>query len=186
MLALAIVLGVMASGVTVLTASRAAFSDTTSNTGNSFSTGTVDLLDDDSGSALFALSNMVPGDSITRCIEVTYQGTVADPGPVRFYSGGYTDSAALATHLDLLVEEGSGGDFGSCAGFAAAATIESDNLVGFDTAHTSYASGAGTWNPSATPDSRTYRITVTLASAAPDSAQGQSVADLVFVWEVQS
>lgn len=38
---LAVGLGIVLSGAVVLTASRAAFSDTTSNSNNSFTTGTV-------------------------------------------------------------------------------------------------------------------------------------------------
>ena len=75
----AVVLGLLASGAVVLTASQAAFSDTTSNSSSSFSTGNVDLVDDDSGSAAFTVTNMVPGQSVTRCILVTYQGSIADP-----------------------------------------------------------------------------------------------------------
>ncbi len=111
----AIVLGLLASGAMVLTASQAAFSDTTSNSSNSFSTGNVELVDDDSGSAAFNVTNMAPGDTVEQCIEVTYQGSIADPSAVKLYSGGLTDSGTLAAHLDLTIEEGTGGSFGSCA-----------------------------------------------------------------------
>lgn len=181
-----VLIGVLASSATVLTATRAAFSDTTSNSGNSFSAGTVDLVDDDSDSALFTVTNLVPGQSVTRCIEVTYQGTIANPGAVRLYSGGLVDSGSLASELDLTVEEGTGGTFATCTGFNPSVVIESGTLADFDTDHTAYSSGVGSWDPSATPDSRTYRITVALSSSAANSAQGQSVTGLTFTWEVQS
>ena len=182
----AVVLGLLASGAVVLTASQAAFSDTTSNSSSSFSTGNVDLVDDDSGSAAFTVTNMVPGQSVTRCILVTYQGSIADPSSVKLYSGGLTDSGTLASHLNLTVEEGSGGSFASCTGFVSSSSIVSSTLAQFATSNTNYGNGAGTWNPATTPESRTYRITVALSAAAPNAQQNQSVTNLVFTWEVQS
>lgn len=183
---LAIVLGIVLSGAVVLTASRAAFSDTTSNSNNSFTTGTVDLIDDDSGSVAFTVTNMVPGQTVIRCILVTYQGTIVNTGPVRLYSGGFTDSGTLGSHLNLTVEEGTGGNFSSCTGFTASGTIESATLSQFNIDHTNYTNGAGTWDPSATPESRTYRITVQVSPSAPSAQQGKSVTNLVFTWETQS
>ena len=182
----AILIGLLASGVMVLTASRAAFTDTTDNTGNAISTGTVVLVDDDSGSAMFNVAGMAPGDSAVTCIAVTYQGTITNPGAVRLYSGGYTDSGTLGAELNLVVEEGTGSSFGDCSGFTASGTIESGTLAGFDTTHSDYASGAGTWDPSSTPESRSYRFTVSLPTTADNSAQGQSITNLTFTWEVQS
>jgi predicted ribosomally synthesized peptide with SipW-like signal peptide len=174
-------------GSLVITASRAAFTDTTDNTGNSFTAGDVDLVDDDSGSVMFNVSNMVPADSVTDCIVVTYQGSVVDPSAVKLYSGGYTDSGDFADYLNLTVEEGSGGSFGDCTLFSLENTIESGGTVtAFDTTHTDYASGAGVWDPSGTPQSKTYRITVELDAATPNAEQGESVTALTFTWEVQN
>lgn len=186
LIAVAVLLGILLSGAVVLTASRAAFSDATSNSGSSFTSGTVDLIDDDSGSAAFTVSNMIPGQTVTRCILVTYQGTIANPGAVRLYSGGFTDSGTLGSHLNLTVEEGTGGTFASCTGFTPSSTIESGTLTQFNTNHTNYSNGAGVWDPSSTPASRTYRITVELSPTAPNGQQGQSVTSLVFTWEIQS
>lgn len=174
-------------GVLVVTGSRAAFTDTTDNSGNAFIAGDVDLVDDDSGSAMFTVSNMEPGDSVTDCIVVTYQGSITDPSAVKLYSGGYTDSGDFADYLNLTVEEGSGGSFGDCSGFSLENAIESGGTVtDFDTTHTDYASGAGVWDPSGTPQSKTYQVTVELDAATPDAEQGESVTALTFVWEVQS
>jgi hypothetical protein len=182
----AILCGVLASGVMVLTASRALFSDTTENTGSALTVGSVDLIDDDSGTAAFTVTAMAPGDSVTRCILVTYQGTIADPGAVVMYSGGFTDSGTLAAALTLTIEEGDGGSFSSCASFASPTQIYSGTLAAFDAAHDSYANGIGSFDPSSTPASRGYRITVTLPSNAANSLQGASVTNLAFTWEVQS
>jgi predicted ribosomally synthesized peptide with SipW-like signal peptide len=174
-------------GFLVITGSRAAFTDTTDNTGNSFTAGDVDLVDDDSGSVMFNVSNMEPADSVTDCILVTYQGSIVDPSAVKLYSGGYTDSGDFADYLNLIVEEGSGGSFGDCTLFSLENTIESGGTVtDFDTTHTDYASGAGVWDPSGTPQSKTYRITVELDAATPNAEQGESVTALTFTWEVQN
>lgn len=175
------------AGVTLLIgrASNAAFTDSTSTSG-SFSAGEVELVDDDASSAIFTVSNMVPGPSSTveECITTTYQGSTPDPGAVHLYSGGLVDSG-LAPHLDVTVEEGTGGSSSSCSGFTAAGTIYSGTLSGFDGAHTSYGTGVGTWNPASTPVSRTYRFTVTLGNDTPNTAQS-TTAEATFVWEVQS
>ena len=181
------VAGILTAGLLVSSGTRAAFTSTTDNTGNSLSAGTVALVDDDSASVLFNVSNMAPGDSSQNCIVVTYQGTIADPTAVKLYSGGYTDSAALADWLDVVIEEGTGGSFGNCGAFSLVNTIETGgDLLAFDTAHTDYASGAGVWDPSSTPDSVTYRITFTLDALTPDTEEGASVTDLIFTWETRS
>jgi predicted ribosomally synthesized peptide with SipW-like signal peptide len=173
--------------VLIVQRSVAVFTATTDSTGNSFSTGTVDLVDDDLGAAMFTATGIVPGQSVTDCIVVTYQGIVADPSGVKLYSGGYTDSGDLDTYLNLTIDEGTGGTFGDCTGFTLENTIESGGtLSDFDTTHTSYATGAGVWDPSSTPESKTYRITVALDAAAPDAEQGESVTAATFTWEVQS
>lgn len=183
----ALVASLVGISLLVVTSSIAAFTDTTSSTGNSFSTGTIDLIDDDLAAAMFSVTNLIPGQSVTDCIEVTYQGSVADPAAVKVYSGGYTDSGDLGTYLNVTIEEGTGGTFGDCTGFSLENAIESGGtLADFDTAHTNYATGAGVWDPSATPESKTYRVTVGLDAAAPDSEQGESVTAMTITWEVQS
>lgn len=188
LVALAIALGILLSGVMVLTASRAAFTSQTDNSGNSFAAGDVTLTDDDSDGAMFTVTNMAPTDSaVTACIEVTYEGSIADPGEVRLYSGGFTDSGTLGSELDMTVEVGTGGDYSDCTGFIPSSTIFSTGtLDSFDSTHTDYASGAVAWDPASTPESRTFRFTVDLPSDAANSVQGESITGLSFVWEVQS
>lgn len=184
---LALVVGVLLSSVTVLTASRAVFSDSTSSEGNFVDVGDVVLTDNDSGSALIEMSNVAPGDSETTCIQVTYEGSIVDPSGVVIYSGGFVDSATLASDINLVIEEGTGAAvFDDCTGFSLVGQIYSGTLANFDTTHTDYASGAGTWDPASTPEAQSYRITVELDSNATSVSQGQSVTDLVFTWEVQS
>ena len=185
--AAALAAALLISALLVFQTSRAAFTDSTSNVGNSLSAGTVTLVDDDAVAVMFNVSNMKPGDSSQNCILVTYQGSIVDPLAVKIYSGGYTDSSDLANWLNITIEEGTPGAFGACGAFTATATIETGgDLIAFGAAHTNYANGAGVWDPSSTPESKTYRITRALDAATPDSEQGASVTALSFVWEVQS
>ena len=180
----------------VVRTSRAAFIATTENSGNSIIAGDVVITDDDSGTvAMFAATSFTPGETATECIAVRYEGTIADPDRVRLFSGGYTDvggpdpaSVGLSQHVLLTVEEGTGASLGNCGGFTPAATIVSNvRLSTFDATRSDYASGAGTWDPSSTPEVRSYRFSVTLDGASvPNSEQGAGTTDLTFVWEVMS
>lgn len=170
----------------ILRVSGAAFSATTDTTGSSFGTGSISLTDDDGGAALFTVTDMGPGDSATACITVTYNGDF-DPGVVKVYAGGLTDSAnGLAQYLDLEIEQGALTD--TCGLFLAGTTITDagENLDAFNTDHTAYGTGVGTWDPATDGEARAYQITVTLDAAAPGSVQGESVTDVAFVWETQS
>lgn len=175
--------------------SQAAFVATTDNSGNSFSAASITLTDDDIGSAMFTMTDLEPGDSQQACIEVTYNGSVATPSAVHLYSGGYVDntgshalSTGLSTHLNVTVEEGTGAAFGDCSTFAPSGPpiVATTTLAAFDTASGDYLSGAGTWTPSASPESRAYRVTVELDTDTPSEEQGASTTDVQFVWEVQS
>ena len=166
----------------IVTASIAAFSDTTDNPGNAWSTGTVILKDDDGGStALFTVTNMAPLDVVTSCIVVTYEGTLL-PADVVLY--GVSGGSGLDAYLDLIVEEGTGGIFDNCSGFSATSTVYTGGtLADFAVAHTNFGNGAGTWTPSANPESVTFKFTVTLQ----DNNAAQSLdATATFTWEAQN
>lgn len=178
---------VLIAGLLVSRGSRAAFVATTENTGSTLGVGTVTLVDDDSGSVLFNVTDLAPGQMVENCITVTYNGSFADPSSVKLYSGGYVDANGLDEWLDLTIDEGSGGAFNDCAGFTLENTIESGgDLAAFAAAHTNYANGAGVWDPASTPESKTYRIRFTLDAATPSAQQGNTVTALAFTWEVQS
>ncbi len=171
----------------IVTTSRAAFTQTTDNTGNSFTAGTVDLTDDDLGATRFTVTDMEPGQTITNCIVVTYNGTV-DPSTVNLYSGGYVDSGNFADYLNVTVDEGDGGTYGDCTGFVEddAGAEFANTLTFFDANHVSYATGVGEWDPTGVGQFKTYRITVELDAATPNAEQTESVTALNFTWEVQN
>jgi predicted ribosomally synthesized peptide with SipW-like signal peptide len=58
----------------------AAFTDTTSNSGNSFTAGDLEITDDDGGATMFTITALAPGDSFTeKCIKVTNARTSRCP-----------------------------------------------------------------------------------------------------------
>lgn len=182
--AIALPAAVVAAGVLVSTSSYAAFSDTTSNEQNTWRAGTVQLADDDAGRALFTVPNAKPGDGGANCIAVTSTGSLASQ--VRLYATDRSSTAGLADNLVLTVEQGSGGGYGTCNGFAAEKTVYDGRLTGFADAHSSFANGAATWSPTGGgSETRTFRISWKLVDDAPDSVQG-GTASTSFVWEAQN
>lgn len=183
----AVVASLFLVSILIMNESRAAFTATTENTGNAFSAATIQLTDDDSDTALFNVSDMVPGDVRYGCITVTYTGGV-DPAAVKVYSAAYTDTGGgdLGAYLDLVIKQGV--NAGTCdatltGGTAiqpASATIKSFATV------TDYASGVGTWDPSATGETQRYQFVVTLSTSTPDAQQGKGVTGVKFTWETQA
>jgi len=169
-------------GVLVMGTSRAAFFDTTESAGNSFAAGDVVLTDDDLGAAMFAISNMAPGDSVTKCIEVTYEGSLT-PADIELYvASGDLTGTGLDTYLDMTAELGTGGSFADCFGFSGS-SFYSGELGAFAAAYTDFAGGTGSWTAAATDDSMTYRFTFTLQD--DNDAQGLD-AGITFTWEAQN
>jgi len=169
-------------GLLAMGSSRAAFFDTTQNTGNSFASGDVLISDDDSGSAMFSLSDMAPGDSATKCINVQYDGSITPADIESYVSAGDLAGTGLGDYLNLTVELGTGGTFADCAGFAGA-SFYSGTLDGFAGNFTDFASGTGSWTAAATGDDRTYRFTFDLQD---DNAAQDLNATFTFTWEAQN
>jgi hypothetical protein len=173
------------------TQTYAAFSSTTANAANDFSSGTVYLTDNDNGSAVVSLTTAKPGDASTGCIRVLYTGSLAST--VRLYG---TISGALAPYLTLTVTRGtdSAPSFGSCTNF----TPDATNYVGqgagvvytglLSAYPTAYAGGLvdptpgspETWD---TNEAHSYKFTVTLND--DNNAQGKT-ASSTFVWEARN
>ncbi len=167
--------------ITILTIGRsdAAFNDLTDNNASSISTGSVDIVDDDSGTVLFNLSDLRATDSSSNCIVVTYQGSLT-PTAVRLYG---STTGTLDTYLDTTIEIGSGGSFGDCTGFTPSSTLFNNTLENFSTNHSDWATGIAAFSPASTPTSQTFRITVTVQ----DDNNAQSLTSTAsLVWEVQS
>ncbi|TFC95201.1 MULTISPECIES: hypothetical protein [Cryobacterium] len=179
--------GLLVSGLIVGQASYSAFTATTVNPINNWSSGTVALTDDDTNIAMFTATKLAPGSTGTKCIVVTSSGTV--PSAVKLYGTTPATTNAFSGSINLSVVQGTGGTFGSCTGFTALATgssVFTGTLAGFGTAATSFGTGTGNWAPTGTAaESRTYQFTYTVDAGAPNTTQG-STASIGFTWEAQS
>jgi hypothetical protein len=174
--------GLLAMSLLVVTGSRAAFNATTSNDTNTFAAGTVVLADDDAGSVMFNLTGMKPGDSSTKCVNVSYTGSLA--ADVRLY--GTVGGTGLATYLTTVVDIGTGATGGAaldCTGFTSSSNLHNDTLEAFGTAHTDFSNGLGGYTGVTGPVTRSYQMTVTLLD--DNAAQGKT-ASATFTWEAQN
>ncbi|WP_423920019.1 hypothetical protein ACPEEZ_13415 [Frigoribacterium sp. 2-23] len=188
---IAIPAALVASGIVVSQASYSAYSATTVNPTNNWTAGSVALTDDDNNTALFTASNLKPGSTGTNCIAVSSTGSL--PSAVKLYGTGAATTNGLSTYITVTVTQGTGGGFGSCSGFTAtagAANTFTGTLANFASTYTNYSNGFGTWAPtgatqSAPSESRTYQVTYTLSSTAPNTTQG-GTASLGLTWEAQN
>lgn len=183
----AIPTALLVSSLLVWQASYSAFNATTDNPSSNWATGNVALSDDDTNTALFSATNLKPGSTGTKCIVVTSSGSLAST--VKLYGTGAAATKSLDSWIDLTVDEGAGGSFGSCAGFTSSGNVFSGTLNNFATNRTSFANGVGTWAPAGQTApatvSRTYRFSYTVNNSAPNSTQG-GTASIGFTWEAQS
>jgi len=181
-------LGLAVSAGLVWHVSYAAFAVQTTNPDNSWATGSVVLVDDRNGAAMFAATNLQPGSTDTKCIVVTSSGSL--PSAVKLYGTSPASSSSdVASYLDLTVEEGLGGTKDNCTGFSpggGAGQTYTGTLATFVSTYTDAAHGLGSFAPTGTtPESRTYRFKYTLRSTAPTTAMGKS-ATATFLWQASS
>jgi hypothetical protein len=183
-------LAVLLAGGLVWQASDAAFTSSTRNAGNAWSSGQVTLTDDDLGAAAFTVERLTPGDTGTKCIVVTSNSDV--PGEVRSYTQNLVVDSNLEDHIFLKVEAGTGGSFNDCTGFVPnPGSLPARPLSTLDTVNHDYATGGAAWVTAGTPgESRSYRGTWTfdttgLTQAEIDGLQGARVS-VDLVWELQS
>lgn len=194
--ALAAPVAIVTAAALIWSASNAAFSASTRNSGNNWSTGTVAISDDDAGSARFQVSNILPGQTETKCLTVTTNASV--PGVVRnYYLNPISTSSLLTDHIMISGTWGTGGGFGSCAGYTPLPdqpAVPPQSLSSL-MAISSYAT-AGQFNPTADwvvgtgLSSRTFQITWLfdpsgLTQAQLDSLQG-SQTGVDVQWELQN
>jgi hypothetical protein len=152
----------------------------TSETGSGWQTGTVQVSDDDTGSVMFstAADGLLDGDqSASKCLAVTYTGTLTTNIAIRAYASA---SGALAPYLTLTVEEGTGGGAASCTGFNTTSTLYSGTLSGYASTHATFLNGAGSWKPTSTGETRTFRFTTTVQNVPAAQAK---IANATFTWE---
>ncbi|WP_110239787.1 hypothetical protein [Nocardioides gilvus] len=192
--ALATPVAVLAAGALVYQASYAAFTGTTNNTGNEWSTGSINLTDDDNGVAMFRVSNLLPNDTATRCIEVTANASV--PSTVLGYtvSPDITNAKGLQDRIKITIQAGNGGSFSTCTGFTAvgAPTVTAAPLSYLMANVNNWDTAAGEWAVAggAGAEKRTYQITYSFDTAGMtqqqiDGLQGAKVG-VGLQWEMRT
>jgi hypothetical protein len=164
------------------------FSATTQNSGNEISTGTVVLTDNDAGSSLFNVTGAKPGESWTRCIKVTYNGSL--PAEVHLYMQNTTGE--LAKYVNLTMTQGTQASpvFPGCAGF----TPDSTGVI-FEGPAYSPVSGNWEFGLAVKPvgkaawgqgESLVFKFTATLDPGTPDSLQNSAIGNSTIVWEARN
>ncbi|GGK07308.1 hypothetical protein GCM10010123_41470 [Pilimelia anulata] len=166
-----------------------AFSATTTNPGNSLAMGTVTISDNDSGTALFSVTGLLPGQTANNCIVVTYSGSATST--VKLYVANYnaTDGAADGvtgpTWLNMLIQVGTG-TCGAPVGLTAITAAAPGDTMTTVSGKTNFANGYGTgWTSAVASNTRVFRFTYTLNASTPNTAQGDSIST-DFVWEAQN
>ena len=191
----------------VLSVSRAAFTASTDNSGNSIEAGTVTLTDNDNGSALFTIADASPGVETVKCIQVRYEGAF-DSGDIKMYvtpaydpiaEADYPDLGVLAPYVDVKIESEDLGDVPltdevvECALFEAADLLTplDDSPVVYDGTLSQFGQSYANGESAPAPDeftadgnsTRTFKVTVSVQN---DPAAAGAGAAWDFIWETQS
>lgn len=189
------VAGLLAAGVLVWQGSTAAFTATTNNTADSWSTGKLKLQNNGGGTAyadttasLFAETAIKPGVSGAKCITVESTGSLA--GALKLYRGAITgtNSANLASALTFTVDAAAIASTtniaANCTGWSGGTSGAAYNgtLSGFATA---YSSATVSTPLSGGTERVAYRIGWSLPSSVTDNTLQSSSAVAELDWEVQ-
>jgi predicted ribosomally synthesized peptide with SipW-like signal peptide len=160
-----------------------AFSSTQASSTNTFTAGTVALTTNGTGSVLFNLPNMQPGDSTSQCVEVTYNGSLS--AGVQMYG---TVSGSLAPYLNTTITRGTfpgaAPANNDCTGFtpdSGGGSLYTGELSALPDSSNPI-SDPGTWTTGSVHD---YEITVALPTDTPDAAQGLT-ASAAFTWQASN
>jgi hypothetical protein len=183
----AVVLGWTGSGAMVWHASYSAFTATTVNDLNSLSAGSVALSDNDSSAVMFNATGLKPGDVVTKCILVTYSGTLTSNVKMYIASADTIGGTGLGSYLDMVVDQGtdSANTFPTCNTITSVTNIFTGNtLANFATNKNSYANGVGTWAPTGSGQTKTFRVIFTVQNN--NSANGLTATTIKFTWEAQN
>ncbi len=164
-----------------------AFTATTSNTGNEISAGSVVISQHTGATTLYSSSNERPGNPISKCVRVTYGGSLT--AAVKLYvSSGVTNGSAF----NLKVERGSGLESPdatmNCTGFSSESTPYDGALGSFPTTYAggiAGKAGGGTWDAD---DAVDYRFTISVVDDTTPNAHNstQGSGSHTFTWEARN
>jgi predicted ribosomally synthesized peptide with SipW-like signal peptide len=165
-----------------------AFTATTTNSGNNISSGTVKIDQHTGATTLYNVTNQKPGDSTTKCLRVTYSGSITASAVKLYASAGITSG----TQYNLEVDRGSGlttldGTM-SCAGFSQTSVAYTGNLGSLGSTYATGVDGkaaAATW---ATNDTVDYRFIITQNDDTTANAHTSVLTSgpHSFTWEARS
>jgi hypothetical protein len=200
----------LASSALLWQAARATFTSTTSNPGNSFTSGTVAISDNDAGSAMFTANSLSPGGTATVCMGVTYTGSLT-PSAIKLYTSGAQESTDggsswhawvhnsagdMDNNLTMVIQV-SGNDLAadpvnSCAPEGVgtftdvAAAAPGTNMETMINTYTNFATGLPSqWGTITANKWRVWKFTYTFSASAPNTAQNSGL-KVDFVWEANS
>lgn len=193
----AILASLLMISLLVVTGSRAAFTASTDNATNTFSSAsTITLTDDDNGATLFTVTGLTPGARVENCIEVTFAGASAN-ADIRMYTGAFT-TGDLDPALNIEVTIGSGASFaatetgpalggGDCSDFVAGTFVFPMGPLALFETNASYVTAVPAWNTSNTSQGnvQVYRIVVEMDATAGNAFADKQSGEVTFVWEAQ-
>jgi len=168
----------------VMSASRALFTNPTSNDANAWTSGnvvlvnedaTVDggpLLYDETGSALFTITAIAPGDSDTVCFEVIYEGNLDADILLETVTIAGVDENTISAEMNLTIDRYTDTGCVTLDAAVASGTLAVPGIT--ETA----------WQPATpgTDESRWYEITVELDAGAANDMQDRTIDDVEFEW----
>jgi hypothetical protein len=170
---MASVIGLVATSLVWSGGTFSAFNKTSEMPDNSVAAASVNLADNDSGSAVMSLTGVRPGDAASSsCVNVTYTGDA--PSKVRLY--GTVGGTGLAPFLVTTITRGTFSGTpaaGSCTGFTAdASALWTGTLDQLPTsAATAITTDTESWTNA---EKHGYRVTVSLPSGTDSAAQGKT------------
>jgi hypothetical protein len=178
-------------GAVAGTGAFSAFSKTTSNDNNTITAGDVTITNDSPTTASYSLPAAKPGDSASRCIQVTFTGSLAST--IKFYRGALAGNNGLESDVDLVITKGTGTS-ATCSDFAAAGTGSAIYTGTLNAMATTYAggysvlnrAGSAAWTNAGPNNVVTFKIQATLSSSTPNADQGKTTGTHSFTWEAQN
>lgn len=176
--ALAVLTAVM--GVAVFSG----FSSTKASAPSKIAAGTVVLATNGTGANLFEVPAMAPGETATKCVEVTYSGTLN--AQVQMYA---EQTGAIGGYLNAKVIRGTfpgaAPAANACTGFTPDATgsgLFSGLLSTFNTSSSPLIDPLTKWTAGT---HHVYEVSVELPSNAPNEAQGAE-GTATFTWQAEN
>jgi hypothetical protein len=151
----------------------------------------VTITNDSPTTASYSMPTAKPGDTASRCIQVTFTGSL--PSTVKFYRSALSGNNGLESDVDLVITKGTGTS-STCSDFAAAGTGSAIYSGTLNSMASTYAggysvlnrAGSATWTNVGPNNVVTFKIQATLSASTPSADQGKTTGTHSFTWEAQN